>query len=123
MSRGMLFIPGFDSRGNDEKSVTLRKDRGTEMLLAPDVYTYPAKAIGTLEQILATGGSGADEDMIRGNTLAVVVANRHEEELSALVDADRVFPRRLLRCMAQQKTSSPGGPGHFALRPWLHGLA
>lgn len=44
-----------------------------------------------LEQILVAGGSGADEDMIRGNTLAVVVANRHDEELSALVDIDRVY--------------------------------
>jgi len=35
-----------------------------------------------LERILATGGSGADEDMLRGNTLGVVVANRHCEELS-----------------------------------------
>lgn len=44
-----------------------------------------------LEQILAAGGSGNDEDMIRGNTLAVVVANRHQEELSELVDAQRIY--------------------------------
>jgi sucrose-phosphate synthase len=44
-----------------------------------------------LEQVLVAGGSGADEDMMRGNTLAVVVANRHHEELSALVDLDRVY--------------------------------
>jgi len=44
-----------------------------------------------LENILVAGGSGADEDMIRGNTLAVVVANRHDEELSALVDIERVY--------------------------------
>ncbi len=44
-----------------------------------------------LERILVAGGSGADEDLMRGNTLAVVVANRHEEELSELVDVDRVF--------------------------------
>ncbi len=44
-----------------------------------------------LEQILVAGGSGADEDMIRGNTLGVVVANRHEEELSGLVDIERVY--------------------------------
>jgi sucrose-phosphate synthase len=43
-----------------------------------------------LERILVAGGSGADEDMIRGNTLAVVVANRHDEELSELVDLERV---------------------------------
>ena len=44
-----------------------------------------------LEQILAAGGSGTDEDMMRGNTLAVVVANRHEEELSQLTDIDSIY--------------------------------
>jgi sucrose-phosphate synthase len=44
-----------------------------------------------LEQVLAAGGSGADEDMMRGNTLAVVVGNRHHEELSALVDLERIY--------------------------------
>ena len=43
------------------------------------------------ENILVAGGSGADEDMIRGNAMAVVVANRHEEELSELVDLERVY--------------------------------
>ena len=41
--------------------------------------------------MLAAGGSGADEDMMRGNTLAVVVANRHHEELSQLVDQERIY--------------------------------
>jgi sucrose-phosphate synthase len=44
-----------------------------------------------LERILVAGGSGADEDMMRGNTLAVVVANRHHEELSQLTDVDRIY--------------------------------
>jgi len=44
-----------------------------------------------LEHILAVGGSGADEDMMRGNTLAVVVANRHHEELSHIVDQERIY--------------------------------
>jgi sucrose-phosphate synthase len=44
-----------------------------------------------LENILVAGGSGADEDMMRGNTLAVVVANRHHEELSQLVDQERIY--------------------------------
>jgi sucrose-phosphate synthase len=44
-----------------------------------------------LEHILAVGGSGADEDMMRGNTLAVVVANRHHEELSQLVDQESIY--------------------------------
>lgn len=44
-----------------------------------------------LEHVLTAGGSGADEDMMRGNTLAVVVANRHHEELSKLADAERIY--------------------------------
>jgi sucrose-phosphate synthase len=44
-----------------------------------------------LEQILVAGGSGADEDMMRGNTLAVVVANRHHEELSGLMEQERIY--------------------------------
>jgi len=44
-----------------------------------------------LEHILTAGGSGADEDMMRGNTLAVVVSNRHDEELSDLTDLDSVY--------------------------------
>ena len=32
--------------------------------------------------------------MIRGNTLAVVVANRHEEELSQLVNLERIYMAR-----------------------------
>jgi sucrose-phosphate synthase len=41
--------------------------------------------------MLVAGGSGADEDMMRGNTLAVVVANRHHEELSPLPSKDRIY--------------------------------
>ncbi|MCP3870664.1 MAG: glycosyltransferase [Gammaproteobacteria bacterium] len=44
-----------------------------------------------LQHILVAGGSGADEDMMRGNTLAVVVGNRHHEELSQLEDVDRIY--------------------------------
>ncbi len=44
-----------------------------------------------LDHILVAGGSGADEDMMRGNTLAVVVGNRHNEELSQLADLERIY--------------------------------
>jgi sucrose-phosphate synthase len=44
-----------------------------------------------LDHILAAGGSGADEDMIRGNTLGVIVANRHHEELSKLEEIDQIY--------------------------------
>lgn len=44
-----------------------------------------------LERILVTGGSVGDEDMLRGYTLGVVVANRPREELSILGDAEHVY--------------------------------
>ena len=44
-----------------------------------------------LERIFVAGGSGADEDMMRGNTLAAVVENRHHEELCQLEDIERVY--------------------------------
>lgn len=44
-----------------------------------------------LENVFVAGGSGADEDMMRGNTLAAVVANRHNEELSQLDDIERIY--------------------------------
>jgi sucrose-phosphate synthase len=44
-----------------------------------------------LERFLVNGGSGGDEDMLRGNTLGVVIANRHREELSILTDTERVY--------------------------------
>ena len=52
---------------------------------------YVAQRLGiALDKVLVAGGSGADEDMMRGNTLAVVVANRHDE-LSLLPEADNIF--------------------------------
>ena len=44
-----------------------------------------------LEAVFVAGGSGADEEMMRGNPLAAVVANRHHEELSQLVDTERIY--------------------------------
>ena len=69
------------------------------------------------ENILVAGGSGADEDMIRGNAMAVVVGNRHEEELSDLVDLERVFfserPHAggLLDAIGHYGFLDPGVPG------------
>jgi sucrose-phosphate synthase len=44
-----------------------------------------------LERILVAGGSGADEDMLRGNPMGVVVANRHNDELRALAKTERIY--------------------------------
>jgi sucrose-phosphate synthase len=65
--------------------VPIRASKGFALRYFADTWGIP------LDHILAAGGSGADEDMLRGNTLAVVVANRHHEELSHLIDADRIY--------------------------------
>lgn len=43
-----------------------------------------------LDRVLVAGASGADEDMLRGNPLAAVVTNPHAEELSQLVESERI---------------------------------
>lgn len=62
-----------------------RASKGLALRYIADRWQIP------LERIFVAGGSGADEDMMRGNTLAAVVANRHNEELSQLVDVERIF--------------------------------
>jgi sucrose-phosphate synthase len=63
----------------------IRASKGFALRYYADQWGIP------LEHILVAGGSGNDEDMMRGNTLGVVVANRHNEELSGLVDLERVY--------------------------------
>ena len=65
--------------------VPIRASKGLAMRWYCDQREVP------ITQVLAAGGSGADEDMMRGNTLAVVVANRHHEELSDLAETDRIL--------------------------------
>lgn len=65
--------------------IPLRASKGMALRWFADQWDIP------LNHILAVGGSGADEDMLRGNTLAVVVANRHNEELSELTDIERIY--------------------------------
>jgi len=63
----------------------MRASKGMALRYIADRWQLP------LERILVAGGSGADEDMMRGNTLAGVVANRHHEELSKLTDVERIY--------------------------------
>ncbi len=44
-----------------------------------------------LENTLVAGVTGADADMLRGNTLGVVVDNRHLAELSDLANTDKIY--------------------------------
>ena len=62
-----------------------RASKGQALRYVSQLLEFP------LEQTLVVGGSGADEDMMRGNTLAVVVANRHHEELEGLVEQERIY--------------------------------
>jgi sucrose-phosphate synthase len=75
----------FSSFGQFLDIIPARASKGQALRYAAQRLDIP------IEHILAVGGSGADEDMMRGNTLAVVVANRHHEELSKLVDQERIF--------------------------------
>ncbi|MBO1924594.1 HAD-IIB family hydrolase [Thiomicrorhabdus sp. 6S3-12] len=63
----------------------IRASKGMALRYVADRWQIP------LEKILVAGGSGADEDMMRGNALAVVVANRHDEELSQLTDMKHIY--------------------------------
>ena len=65
--------------------VPARASKGFALRWVADTWGIP------LEHILAAGGSGADEDMMRGNTRSVVVANRHHEELSELTDIENIY--------------------------------
>ena len=75
----------FISFGSFLDIIPIRASKGFALRWFSDQWGLP------LEHILVAGGSGADEDMMRGNTLAVVVANRHDEELSELMDVERVY--------------------------------
>ena len=63
----------------------IRASKGLALRYVAERWQVP------LERIFVAGGSGADEDMMRGNTLAAVVANRHHEELSRLIDVTRIY--------------------------------
>ncbi|MDD2881996.1 MAG: HAD family hydrolase [Rhodoferax sp.] len=45
----------------------------------------------SLEKTLVAGVTGADSDMLRGNTLGVVVDNRHLAELSDLANIEKIY--------------------------------
>jgi sucrose-phosphate synthase len=80
-----LAVNAIISFGQYLDIVPIRASKGQALRYVADRWGIP------LEQILVAGGSGADEDMMRGNTLAAIVANRHHEELSHLMDTDRIY--------------------------------
>ncbi len=80
-----LAVNVISSFGQYLDILPIRASKGLALRYFADHWDIP------LEHILVAGGSGADEDMMRGNTLGVIVANRHEEELSHLVDIDSIY--------------------------------
>lgn len=73
------------SRGKYLDITPIRASKGLALRYIANLWDIP------LDKILVAGGSGADEDMMRGNTLAVVVGNRKEEELSELSEDENIF--------------------------------
>lgn len=62
-----------------------RASKGLALRYVANLWSLP------LENVLVAGGSGADEDMMRGNTKAVVVSNRSKEILSVLHEKDDIY--------------------------------
>lgn len=62
-----------------------RASKGLALRYVTNLWSLP------LDQVLVAGGSGADADMMRGNTKAVVVKNRSGENLSELIEKDDIY--------------------------------
>lgn len=73
------------SHGQYLNIVPIRASKGLAMRYLVAKYGIP------LERTLAIGGSGADEDMMRGNTLAAIVGNRSHEELSNVEQSNTIY--------------------------------
>jgi sucrose-phosphate synthase len=65
--------------------VPARASKGKALRYVASQWNIP------LERVLVAGGSAGDEDMLRGNTLGVVVANPHSEELLMLQELERIY--------------------------------
>ncbi len=73
------------SHGKYLNVVPIRASKGLAMRFLMAQFDIP------LERTLAIGGSGADEDMMRGNTLAAIVGNRSHEELSDVKEGKSIY--------------------------------
>ena len=63
----------------------LRASKGMALRYVVELLNIP------LRSVFVAGGSGADEGMMRGNTLAAVVSNPHHDELAQLDAIDRIY--------------------------------
>ena len=76
----------------------VRASKGLALRWCAEQFGFP------LEKTLVAGVTGADADMLRGNTLGVVVDNRHLDELSDLATSRRsIFQNsRMLRAFSRR---------------------
>lgn len=65
--------------------VPARASKGLALRWCAEQLGFP------LEKTLVAGVTGADTDMLRGNTLGVVVDNRHLAELSGLANIEKIY--------------------------------
>ena len=63
----------------------VRASKGLALRWCAEQFGFP------LEKTLAAGVTGADADMLRGNTLGVVVDNLHLGELADLANIDKIY--------------------------------
>ncbi len=75
----------FYSHGKYLNVIPIRASKGLALRYVVGQFNLP------LEKVLAIGASGADIDMMRGNTLAGVVANAALDELSEIHEGERIF--------------------------------
>lgn len=73
------------SHGKFLNVVPIRASKGLALRYLAGRFGVP------LERVLAIGSSAADEDMLRGNTLAAVVGGRGKRELGELASIDAVY--------------------------------
>lgn len=65
--------------------VPVRASKGLALRWVAEQLGFP------LENTLVSGVTGADEDMLMGNTLGVVVDNHHLDELSGLASVENIY--------------------------------
>ncbi len=63
----------------------IRASKGLALRWCADQLSFP------LENTLVAGVTGADADMLRGNTLGTVVDNRHLAELAELANVEKIY--------------------------------
>jgi len=75
----------FMSDGHHIDITPVRASKGLALRYVAHIWEIP------FENILVSGGSGTDEDMMYGNTLSVVVSNRRHEALSEEAAENNIY--------------------------------